>query len=64
MQLQQPEVKSRSKAMIKQTPQVAIKEPLDPNRVFIKLNGHPVLALVDLQNVRCDLISAQFVCLY
>ena len=48
MQLQQPVGKTRSKERTKQKPQVAVREPLDPNRVFVKVNGHPALALIDL----------------
>ena len=58
MQLQQPVGKTRSKENTKQKPQVAIREPLDPNRGFVKVNGHPALALIDLQTIGRDLISA------
>ena len=61
MQLQQPVGKTRWKEKTKQKPQVAVREPLDPNRVFVKVNGHPALALIDLQTIGGDLISAQFV---
>ena len=64
MQLQQPVGKTRSKQKTKQKPEVAIGEPLDPNRVFVKVNGHPALALIDLQRIGGDLISAQFVYLH
>ena len=64
MQLQQPVGKTRSKEKTKRKPQVAIIEPLDPNRVIVKVNGHPALALIDLQTLGGDLISAQFVYLY
>ena len=64
MQLQRPVGKTRLKARSKQKPQVAIRESLDPNRVFVKVNGHPVLAPIDLQTIGGDLISAQFVYLY
>ena len=64
MQLQQPVGKTRSKEKTKRKPQVAIRKPLDRNRVFVKVNGHPALALIDLQTIGGDLISAQFVSLY
>ena len=48
MQLQQPVRKTRLKGKIKQKPQVAIREPLNPNRIFVKMNGHLGLALIDL----------------
>ena len=56
--------KTRSKEKTKRKPQVPIREPLDPNRVFVKVNGHRALALIDLQTIGGDLISAQFVYLY
>ena len=37
MRLQQPVGKTRSKEKTKQKPQVAIREPLDPNLVFVKV---------------------------
>jgi len=37
---------------------------LDYSRVRVKVNGHPALALVDLQITRGDLINAHFVYLY
>ena len=64
MQLHQPVGTTRFKEKTKQKPHVAIGEPLDPNRVFIKVNGHPALAWIDLQTIGGDLISAQFVYLY
>ena len=64
MQLPQPVGKTKSKEKTKRKPQVAIREPHDPNRVFVKVNGHPALALIDLQTIGGDLISAQFVYLY
>ena len=64
MQLQQPVGKTRLKAQTKQKPLVAIVEPLDPNRVFVKVIGHPALALIDQQTIGGDLIRAQFVYLY
>jgi len=39
-------------------------EELDYSRVQVKVNGHPALALVDLQTTGGDLINAQFVHLY
>jgi len=36
-------------------------EELDYSRVRVKINGHPSLALVDLQTTSRDLINAQFV---
>jgi len=39
-------------------------EELDYCRVRVKVNGHPALALVDLQTTGGDLINAQFVHLY
>ena len=64
MQLQQPMGKTRSKTSTKQKPQVAIREPLDRNQVFVQVNGHPVLALIDLQTLEADHILQQFVYLY
>ena len=64
IQLQQPVGNTRLKEKTQQKPHVAIREPLDPNRVFVKVNGHPALALIDLQTIGGDLISAQFVYLY
>ena len=49
MQLQQPVGITRSKEQTMQKPQVAIREPLDANLVFVKLHGHSALALIDLQ---------------
>jgi len=39
-------------------------EELDYSRVQVKVNGHPALALVNLQTTGGDLINAQFVHLY
>jgi len=39
-------------------------EELDYSRVRVKVNGHPALALVDLQTTSGDLINAQFLHLY
>ena len=64
MQFQQPVGKTRSEEKTKQKPEVASSEPLDPNRVFVKVNGHPALALIDLQTIGGDLISAHVVYLY
>ena len=64
MQLQQSVGKTRSKEKTKQKPQVATREPHHPNRVLGKVNGHPALALIDLQTMGGGLISAQFVYLY
>ena len=64
MQSQQPVGKTRSKEKTKQKAQVAGREQLDPNRVFVKVNGHPALVLIDLQTIGGDLISPQFVYLY
>ena len=64
MQLQQPVGKTRSKEENKQKPQVAVGEPLDPNPVFVNVEGHPALALINLQTIGGDLISARFVYLY
>ena len=64
MQLQQPVGKTRSEESQKQKPQLAFREPLNPNQGVIKVSGHPVLAPIDLQTIGRDLISAQFVYLY
>ena len=61
MQVLQPVGKTRSKQNTKQEPQVTIREPHDLNRVFIKVNGHPALAVIDVQTIAGDLISAQLV---
>ena len=63
-QLQQHLSKTSAKKKFKQKPQVAIREPLNPNWVFGKVNGHPALALIYVQTIRGVLISAQFVYLY
>jgi len=39
-------------------------EELDYSRIRVKVNGHPALALVDLQTTGGDLINPQFVHLY
>ena len=39
LQLQQPVCKTRLQEKTKQVPQLAISEPLDLNRVFVKLNA-------------------------
>ena len=39
-------------------------EELDYSRIWVKVNGHPALALGDLQMTGGDLINAQFVHLY
>ena len=64
MQLQEPVGQTWLQEETKQKPQVAIREPLDLNRVLVKVNGHPALALIDLQTIGGDLISPQFVYLY
>ena len=64
MQLKQPVGKTRSKEQTKQKLSVVISKQLDPNRVFVKVNGHPALALLDLQTIAADIIRAQFVVLY
>ena len=64
MRLQQPACITKSKKKTKQKPQVAIREPLTSNRVFVKWNGHQTLPPIDLQTIGGDLISTQFVCLY
>ena len=53
--------KSRLTAMIEQKPEDKIRDPRDPNRVFVKVNSHPALAVIDLQATGGDLISTQFV---
>ena len=50
--------KSKTKARLQST------EELDYRRVLVKVNGHPALALVDLQTTSGDLINAQFLHLY
>ena len=64
MQLHQAVGRTRSKERTKQKPQVAIREPLDPNLVFVNVNAHLTLTPMDLQTIGGDLISAQFVYLY
>ena len=56
--------KTRSKEKSKQKLQVAIRKLLHPNRVFVKVNCHQALSLIDPQTIGVDLISAQFVYLY
>ena len=64
MQLQQPVGNSTSKEKTKQKPRVAISEPLNPNGLFVKLNCHAALALIDLETMGEDIICAQFVHFY
>jgi len=54
--------KTNYKGKTKAKPQST--EELDYSRVRIKVNGHPALALVDLQTTGGDLINAQFVHLH
>jgi len=54
--------KNNYKGKTKAKPQST--EELDYSRVRVKVNGHPALALVDLQTTGGDLIKAQFVHLY
>ena len=56
--------KTRWKEKTKQKPKVAIRESLDTNGGFVKVNSHPALALIDLQTIGRDLISAEFVYLH
>jgi len=55
-------VKNNHKGKTKAKPQST--EELDYSRVRVKVNGHPALALLDLQRTGGDLINAQFVYLY
>ena len=64
MQLPQRVSNTRSKEPTKQKPQVALRKPEYPNRVFVVESGHRALALIDLQTVGGDLTSEQFVYLY
>ena len=48
LQLQQPVYETRSNEKNKYKPQVAIREPDDSNRAFVKVNGHPARAPNDL----------------
>jgi len=54
--------KNNYKGKTKAKPQST--EELDYRRVRVNVNGHPALALVDLQTTGGDLINAQFVHLY
>jgi len=54
--------KNNYKGKTKAKPQST--EELDYSRVRVKVNGHPALALVDLQTTGGDLINAQFVHLF
>jgi len=54
--------KNNYKGKTKAKPQST--EELDYSRVRVKVNGHPALALADLQTTGGDLINAQFVHLY
>ena len=58
MDRQQAVGKTRSKEKTKQIPQVAIRDPLNGNRVLVKVNSHPALALNDLQTITGNLISS------
>lgn len=64
MELQQPVGKTTYKGNTKQKPQVSIWEPRDSNRVFVEVNGHRTVALIEVQTMAGDLIYAQFVYLY
>jgi len=54
--------KNNYKGKTKAKPQPT--DELDYSRVRVKVNGHPALALVDLQTTGGDLINAQLVHLY
>jgi len=54
--------KNNYKGKTKAKPQPT--DELDYSRVWIKVNGHPALAFVDLQTTGGDLINVQFVHLY
>ena len=48
MQLPQPVGNTRLQKRCKQTPHVAMSEALDPNRIYVKVNGDPALVISDL----------------
>jgi len=54
--------KNNYKGKTKAKPQST--EELDYSRVRVKVNGHPALALMDIQTTVGDLINVQFVHLY
>ena len=56
--LQTPTTRAKTRQNSRSTKQ------LDYSKVWVKVNGHPALALVDLQTTGRDLINAQFVHLY
>jgi hypothetical protein len=62
----QPRPKGFNKDKIKERPQFkSVKpEPTDFSKVLVKADGHPALALVDLQTQGGDLIDSKFVHLY
>ena len=41
-----------------------MREPLNQNGIFIKMNCHPALAPIDQRTIGADSISSQFVYLY
>lgn len=48
MQQQQLVSKTRSEENITQKPQLAITQAQNLNRVCVKVNGHPAIALIDI----------------
>jgi len=58
----QVSIKKYYKDKIKAKPQYITE--LDYSRVWVKVNGHPVVALVDLEATSGDFIYTQFVHLY
>lgn len=64
IQLQQPVHKTTFTEKVKQTPEVAIREPLHANRAFVNLNLHAALTLIALYTTTEHLNSVQFVYLH
>ena len=64
MRLHQPVEPSRSKEKTKYKPEVAIREPWDPNRVIGNVIGNENRALIDLETIGRDLIRVQFAFLH
>ena len=58
--------KGFDKDKIKERPQFKVTkpQPTDFSKVLVKADGHPVLALVDLQTQEGDLIDFKFVHFY
>ena len=59
-------LKRFNKDKVRERPQFKVTkpEPSDFSKILVRADGHPVLALVDLQTQQGDLIDSKFVHLY